>query len=806
MLSRIRVNKSVFFFFRLIYRLTEHETSEVEVNHLYNTFKYECLDLGCDASTIPGLRVLLDNLMSIFPDVKRVRKRNGREWQTLYRGIDINQLGSLQKHIVSFKDVVQFIPEKYTVKKTCDSMIICSLETDNLCNGNSIYKQITFHGDCSWDLSICGKTVNLNTLHVDNRFSLQRDSILCVCNVVEKMHLCEGVEVTKNVIVSRFHTLEKYQNSVSAKPVRSLRSVTCNRVVAFGSKSLTCRTCRTMTFSKPSVNNENTCVEKQSNDENVEKIKHLLKHADQELVNLFLEQSKNVDRSPSGRRWSKSFIGTCLQLYNRSPHCYQMLTASKLLILPSTSLLIMYKNKLKQEPGFDDNVFEWMLTEAKRRNIPEDGMIGGVIFDEMAVQSDVQISKNGDVVEVVGFTDLGAEGDLCNALRKGSCNRTLGNHVLQLLFLGVTGFRFPFAHFVTSSVQASELYGLFWKAVKILWTYGFRVLYTCMDGAVCNRSLMHICIGDNSYKCYKFLSPSPCTPDPVIFMMDISHVLKKIRNNVLKSGITSKCTRILTLPNELTVQWQMFIDAYRWDQQNSLQLHRKLSNDHLFPDSQLKMRNYLAEDILDKEMLNLMKIYRNSLGSKGAILDGAIEFLERTSELVSIFRDMRPIRLITDERLASLQNISEWFVKWEIYVYDDKLLTKKKMSKKLMSTQCHEDIQSCIQGFKLLCENVLKMSKGVYVTPGLINSDVIENIFNQQRSTYNGANSNPNVLQYRKTINNILLGQNTISRKSNAGKSISAAIPFTLEMKQPEKRAKKVQCTSSATNIKVIRM
>ena len=53
----------------------------------------------------------LNNLMSIFPRAKRVRKRNGKEWKTLYRGIEINKLGPLKKEEVNFKDIVQFIPD-----------------------------------------------------------------------------------------------------------------------------------------------------------------------------------------------------------------------------------------------------------------------------------------------------------------------------------------------------------------------------------------------------------------------------------------------------------------------------------------------------------------------------------------------------------------------------------------------------------------------------------------------------------------------------------------------------------------------
>lgn len=77
-------------------------------------------------------------------------------------------------------------------------------------------------------------------------------------------------------------------------------------------------------------------------------------------------------------------------------------------------------------------------------------------------------------------------------------------------------------------------------------------------------------------------------------------------------------------------------------------------------------------------------------------------------------------------------------------------LPKKEKAASLMSPQCHQDHHAGILGFIELCEIVLQLNTNLYVTPGLINSDIIENIFNQQRSTYNGANSNPSVMQYKK--------------------------------------------------------
>jgi hypothetical protein len=109
---------------------------------------------------------------------------------------------------------------------------------------------------------------------------------------------------------------------------------------------------------------------------------------------------------------------------------------------------------------------------------------------------------------------------------------------------------------------------------------GFRAIYTCMDGAQCNRSFLKI----NTKKSQnKTITISECTLDYMIFMMDISHGIKKIRNNVIKSGIQKESTRLLTLPDENTIQWQMFIDCFIWDKNNAVQLHKKLSNEHLFP-------------------------------------------------------------------------------------------------------------------------------------------------------------------------------------------------------------------------------
>jgi hypothetical protein len=173
----------------------------------------------------------------------------------------------------------------------------------------------------------------------------------------------------------------------------------------------------------------------------------------------------------------------------------------------------------------------------------------------------------------------------------------------------------------------------------------------------------------------------------------------------------------------------MFIDFYQWDKQNGFQLHKKITNDHIFPDSQLKMRNFLAEDVLNSEMLHGMQIYKHNLGGKGSVLNGAIKLLQQTSIMIKIFRNNKPIREMNDDRITQLQAVDSWFETWQTQIHNTNI-SKKAKSKCLMSTQCLEDIHCCINGFIVLCEEVLTRKTSLYVTQSIVNSDVIENMFN----------------------------------------------------------------------------
>lgn len=99
------------------------------------------------------------------------------------------------------------------------------------------------------------------------------------------------------------------------------------------------------------------------------------------------------------------------------------------------------------------------------------------MLDEMSIQEDLQIEKTRSGIELIGFVNKGDEGNTCTTLRAGMSEKKLGKHVLQFVFLGLTGFRFPFAHFKRDQIQGYDLHMLFWEAVDRLQMFGFLCFF-----------------------------------------------------------------------------------------------------------------------------------------------------------------------------------------------------------------------------------------------------------------------------------------------------------------------------------------
>ncbi|XP_062587022.1 uncharacterized protein LOC134248629 [Saccostrea cucullata] len=416
-----------------------------------------------------------------------------------------------------------------------------------------------------------------------------------------------------------------------------------------------------------------------------------------------------------------------------------------------------------------------MRNEAQLKKIPPEGLEGGLIFDEMSVQSDLQFKKKDGEIQLIGFSECTPESIVFNQISSSKKQLPLATHALQLLFLGFTGFRFPFAHFPSTTASGHELYLLLWESVNMLSSFGFKIQYISTDGAQSNRDLFKLLLPE-----FSTMNPVTCSfkniyclDNPqIFFIMDISHVIKKIRNNILKSGTDASCKRHLMLGDKY-IEWNHFRKAYIWDiSSHAFPVHHKLSQEHLFMTPEAKMRNHLAEDVLDGNMLHLMELYQESLGLEGSQLDVTVKLLKCTSVLIKNFRDTRPVTDVSDDRLKENHDAMDWFVQWENSIKNNKTIKNKE--KHLISHQTRQDIISSVLGFEELCLYKLKKSNASII-PSRTNSDVIENVFCQQRTLHNGANTNPTYLGYCNTLNSVILGQASVSRKSNTGGALGGA-------------------------------
>ena len=83
--------------------------------------------------------------------------------------------------------------------------------------------------------------------------------------------------------------------------------------------------------------------------------------------------------------------------------------------------------------------------------------------------------------------------------------------------------------------------------------------------------------------------------------------IKKLRNNIEKNNKSGKPCWLKIRGENVT--WQQFKNAFNWNQKTcSLPLHEKLQTQHFELDPAAKMRNHLAEDVLNHKMLFLMHV------------------------------------------------------------------------------------------------------------------------------------------------------------------------------------------------------
>ena len=831
------------FHYRLTCSVEEYEGSYIAVGNLFDEFTKYCHQKNENFQII-GKTAFSSFVRHVFPNVKpgKLCVGKGKAVRVFHniRLIDPTQSRIHEKEECIFGLIhrLQLPPEFFIVKNTGTHVTVGTF-TKHIVNGITVLKEVNFFESGQWTLNIGKTNIDLRHVHIDSAFKRTPHNVLTILNLIKKLEICRGrpkneVNVSSlgcnddQKLIIEHWSESNDENDLSIR----VRTNKCLRVLQFNSRKSCCRRCQIELFRNhatnqpvsdessnkgrnenvqrnlilPSVESENSFeapvnTQSQTHDsvelcdsDNSDMgaiIDQVFPGASNEMKTLLLNQKRNLDRPKMGRRWDKQVIRICLTLWSRNPHVYRTLRDKEYLILPSGRLLQYYKSSARQGTGFSGDVLQWMHKEALSKNIPPQGMSGGIIIDEIAIQDDIQIEYTQDGSKLVGLVDIGEENLNMDILLNKNYHRPLATHVLQFIFLGHTGFRFPFAFFPTKEASAASLYVNVWKAISIIEEWGFTTEYVCMDGGKTNRSFLKMHF-ENPIES-KYVTKNVCNLNSnVVLLMDPKHLGKKLRNNCLSSGTDKGHKRCLMFENKQII-WKHWIAAYEWDRStNTFPIHHKLSDDHLYLSSQTKMRNHLAEETLNKDMLHLMECYKKSLGHRGSHLDSTIEFLKRTSKLIENYSDTRPITSLCDIRLKQNREIFDWFTAWQTSLENNQSLSTQQRNNCLMSYQTREDLASYILGFHEICKIHIAHTNWP-VIPARVNSDIVENIFCQARGVCNGSNTNPTYSLYKSSMSNVILGESVKSRgrKSNAG--LHSADPLCFNKPKPLNPSKKVR-------------
>lgn len=123
-----------------------------------------------------------------------------------------------------------------------------------------------------------------------------------------------------------------------------------------------------------------------------------------------------------------------------------------------------------------------------------------------------------------------------------------------------------------------------------------------------------------------------------------------------------------------------------------------------------------------------MKQFKKGLcenSSAASLYGGPIKLLEQTSRLIAVYHDRRPIADLKNEHFQQLSSSLLFFLQWEKDTSD---------VKNLMSHETQKDLKVLLYGFQKLCTIVVNDTDKI-LTTGFINSDIVDNIFSQQRGS-----------------------------------------------------------------------
>ena len=287
-------------------------------------------------------------------------------------------------------------------------------------------------------------------------------------------------------------------------------------------------------------------------------------------VSFISTQLKVSGKHGSQLRWPLKDKMLCLSIFYQSRKAYKLL--ARIFKLPSISTLKRTLRKSNVYPGFTEKIFEALAVKVK--SMSDHDRQCTLIFDEIALKSEVTYDASRDKLE--GFEDFGSLGQ----------SKYIANYATVFMIRGLKAkWKQALGYFLSSGPTPPEtLRNLVFQCIEKLQHIGLDVRIVLCDQGPNNRCFMEKKIAISAEKPYFYINNVK-----IYAMYDPPHLMKSIRNNLMKQGFKLE---------EKDIKWNYIVEFFEFDRKLSIRMAPKLTDFHIKLRPFASMRVNLATQVL----------------------------------------------------------------------------------------------------------------------------------------------------------------------------------------------------------------
>jgi hypothetical protein len=424
-----------------------------------------------------------------------------------------------------------------------------------------------------------------------------------------------------------------------------------------------------------------------------------------------------------GRRYSPADKNFALSLYFSGPKAYSF--CQRFFVLPSKRSLQIWLAKLEIKPGFSDSVFS--VLKNKVRSMAEQDKVCVLLLDEMSLKTALSYDAASDAI--VGFEDYGHLGT----------GKNLANSALVFMVKGLRAkWKQPIGYFLAHNTTAADkLKPLVISAIEKLANIGLIVRVVICDQGATNQQMYRL-FGVSVDKPFADVCGTK-----VVFMFDSPHLLKNVRNNLLKHDFIIGDNR---------VSWKYIAGFYESDSKRSIRMAPRLTKKHLELPPFAAMRVCLAAQV----MSHTVAAGICTCVDMGKMPDEAMHtanFIKLVDGLFDSFNS----RLCFDKKvlrraICSKSDSSHWP---HLHECEQKLKSLKVAESKA-AIPCLSGWLMNIAALKMLWEILQAEYSFSFLLTSRLNQDSLENLFSVIRGK-GGHRDNPDPVHFRSAFKQVVV-------------------------------------------------